>query len=122
LIKGLKKSLREYKKRVVFVLSVDLAHMGPKFGDAEGITETKAQAIKEADYKMFDVVNRLDSGQYYELMKKDLLPRRVDACAAIYTLLSIMEKGEGKTVGYGQNFQPDTQSLVSYGSMVFYEK
>jgi len=70
---------------------------------------------------MFDIVSRFDAGQYYELMKKDLFPRRVDACTAIYTLLSIMEKGEGKTVGYGQNFQPDTQSLVSYGSMVFYE-
>jgi hypothetical protein len=32
-----------------------------------------------------------------------------------------MEKGEGKMVGYGQNYQPDTGSLVSYGSMVFYE-
>lgn len=121
LVEGLKKTLREYQKRVVFVLSVDLAHIGPKFGDAEGITETKARAIKEADYKMFDTVCRLDSGQYYELMKNDLIPRRVDACTAIYTLLSIMERGEGKTVGYGQNIQPDTQSLVSYGSMVFYE-
>jgi len=121
MIDGLKKTLQEYKKRVVFVLSVDLAHMGPKFGDSDGITETKAQAIKEADYKLFDILSRLDRRQYYELVKKDLLPRRVDACTAIYTLLSIMDKGEGKMVAYGQNFQPDTQSLVSYGSMIFYE-
>lgn len=121
MINALKKTLREGKKRVVFILSVDLAHVGPKFGDPQAITETEAQRIKEADYKMFDTVSRLDSAQFVEMMKNDLFSRRVDACAAIYTLLSILEKGSGETVGYGQNFQPDTGSLVSYGSMVFYE-
>jgi AmmeMemoRadiSam system protein B len=121
MINALKKTIREEKKRVIFILSVDLAHMGPKFGDPEAITETEAQRIKEADYQMFDIVSRLDSGQFVEMMKDDLFSRRVDACTAIYILLSIMEKGSGETVGYGQNYQPDTGSLVSYGSMVFYE-
>jgi AmmeMemoRadiSam system protein B len=121
IINGLKKTLQEEKKRVVFVLSVDLAHMGPKFGDPDAITETKAQSIKQADHTMFDVVSRLDTEKFIEIMKNDLFSRRVDACSAIYILLSIMEKGEGKMVGYGQNYQPDSGSLVSYGSMVFYE-
>lgn len=122
LIEGLRKTIREEKKRIVFILSVDLAHMGPKFGDAEAINEITAQRIREADYKMFDIVSRFDREAFYDMMKNDLIPRRVDACSAIYTLLSILDEGKGETVGYGQNFQPDTGSLVSYGSMVFYEK
>lgn len=120
-IEALKRTLREQNKRAIFILSVDLAHLGPKFGDALPITESDAQRIREADYKMFEVLSRLDLKSFYRLIEDDLLPRRVDACAAVVALLAIMGKGKGNVVAYGQNFQPDTRSMVSYGSMAFYE-
>jgi len=121
-IEALKRTLREQGKRVIFILSVDLAHLGPKFGDALPVTESDAQRIREADYKMFEILARLDAKSFYRLIEEELLPRRVDACAAAATLLAVMEEGEGKVVAYGQNFQPDTRSMVSYGSMAFYEQ
>ncbi|MCK6622375.1 MAG: AmmeMemoRadiSam system protein B [Calditrichaceae bacterium] len=120
-IAALKSTIIEQGKRAIFILSVDLAHVGPKFGDAQPVTESDAQRIRDADYKMFEILARLDGKSFYQLIEEDLLPRRVDACAAAATLLSVMEKGEGKVVAYGQNFQPDTRSMVSYGSMAFYE-
>lgn len=120
-IEALKRTLREQNKRAIFILSVDLAHLGPKFGDALPVTESDAQRIREADYKMLEILARLDAKSFYRLIAEELLSRRVDACAPAATLLAVMEKGEGKVVAYGQNFQPDTRSMVSYGSMAFYE-
>ena len=34
--------------------------------------------------------------------------------------MQLMKKSSVKTVGYQQNLQPDTQSIVTFGSMVFY--
>jgi hypothetical protein len=69
---------------------------------------------------MFDALSRLDAKAFVDMMAEDLIPRKVDACGAAYTLLSLLEEGEGKVVGYDQNLQPESNSLVSYGSMVFY--
>ncbi len=121
LIESLQKTYQQQGKRAAFILSVDLAHMGPKFGDPDPITEREAGQIKMADHNMFDIVSGLDREKFFEMVKEDLLDRRVDACSALYTLLSLMNNGKGELLSYGQNLQPDTQSLVSYASMAFYE-
>ncbi|RMH95481.1 MAG: AmmeMemoRadiSam system protein B, partial [Calditrichaeota bacterium] len=119
LIESLGTTIAQTHRRVAFILSVDLAHMGPKFGDPRPITPEDQERIREADQIMFDVVSRLEREAFAGLMRYDLLPRRVDACAAVYTFLSLMPEGEGRLVAYDQNFQEDTGSLVSYGSMIF---
>ncbi len=120
LIESLRKTVQASNKRIAFILSVDLAHMGPKFGDEFDITKQKAEEIREADYKMFDILARMDIDQFHDIMVADLLPRKVDACSAAFTLLSLVKNGEGELVNYDQNFQPETNSIVSYGSMVFW--
>ncbi len=107
-------------RKIQLILSVDLAHMGPKFDDPFPVTLDKAEEIRRSDQKMFEVLAEMDSKQFYQLMVNDLLKRNVDACSAIYTLLRLMPKGFAEQVGYAQNLQPDTQSIVTYGSMVFY--
>ena len=119
-IAALRRALERQGKKAVFVLSVDLAHMGPKFGDDFAITSGKAQEIRQADGRMFDIISRFDIDAFQQIMESDLLPRKVDACSAVYTFLSLMKTGRGEVVSYDQNFQPETQSLVSYGSMVFW--
>ncbi len=117
LLDGLRTAIREAPKRVALILSVDLAHLGPKFGDSQPITETELKLIEAADHQMFDVLSRWDRPAYTDLVSMDLLPRRVDAVTAVFTLLHIFREGEGKLLRYEQNFQEDTQSVVSYASM-----
>ena len=109
-------------RKIQLILSVDLAHMGPKFDDPFPITPQKAAEIRRSDEQMFEALAEMDGKRFYHLMVNDLLKRNVDACSAIYTLLQLMPTGVAKQVGYDQNLQPDTQSIVTYGSMVFYGK
>lgn len=119
-IKALRETVENSGKRALYVLSVDLAHMGPKFGDARAIDATAAERIETADRRMFEVISRMDRPAFLKLMHDDLLARRVDACTAVYTLMSLLPGAEGKLLAYQQNFQEDSGSVVSYGSMLFY--
>ncbi len=121
-LEALRKTVADDARRIQFILSVDLAHMGPKFADPFPITEEKAREIRAADQQMFEVITRFDKKAFQELMVQDLLPRNVDACSAIYTLLSLTPAGRAEVLDYGQNLQSDTQSIVTYGSMAFYKK
>lgn len=121
-IEALRRTVSDDPRRIQFILSVDLAHMGPKFDDPFPITEEKAREIRAADERLFEVIAGFDKKAYQELMVQDLLPRNVDACSAIYTLLSLMPAGKAEPLHYGQNLQPETQSIVTFGSMAFYEK
>ncbi|HQU71400.1 MAG TPA: AmmeMemoRadiSam system protein B [Calditrichia bacterium] len=117
---SLRRTIRESGRKVFFILSVDLAHMGPKFGDGFAVDENRAEVIKKQDLDMFEVLSRLDRRNFFELVRKDLLKRNVDACGAAYTLLSLMEEGAGELVAYDQNLQRDSNSIVTYGSMLFF--
>ncbi len=116
---ALKQTIEEDPREIVVLLSVDMAHMGPKFGDPNPITNSSMKDIEKADHAMFDALSTLDKSEYIKLMKDDLLKRRVDACASVFSLLEMMDSGRGELLSYGQNFQPDTQSIVTYGSMGF---
>ncbi len=120
LLSSLKKTLANYPN-AVFILSVDLAHVGPKFGDSFPIDKAKAQEMHDADHRMFDTLKQYDAEAFLEIMPGDLIPRRVDACSAVFTFMHLIENCHGELVNYDQNFQEDTQSMVTYGSMVFRE-
>lgn len=116
-LEGLRKAIQEETREIAIILSVDLAHVGPKFGDSSPITISDREEMQAADYELFDVLSRFDRETYRDIMETNLIPRRVDAISAIFTFLHIFDRGEGKLLRYEQNFQEDTQSLVTYASM-----
>ncbi len=118
LIDSLKETIREEEREVALLLSVDLAHMGPKFGDEEAIDDLKAASIREADHRFFEALSRWDEAVYWETMRSDLLPRKVDACAALYAFLRMFDAGQSRLLCYDQNRQPDTGSVVTFASML----
>lgn len=119
-VAALGRAIRESGRKPFFILSVDLAHMGPKFGDPDPITAEAAHQIEVADRGMFDILARLDREAFFDRIRTDLLERNVDACSAAYVFLELMRSGSGELVAYDQNIQHDTGSIVTYGSMLFY--
>lgn len=118
-IEALAAALKAEKRRTAIILSVDLAHVGPKFGDGDKISGQLAEQHQSRDQQLFKMLENWDRPGLQQLMKSDLLTRRVDACGALLTLFGMFEQGKGRLLSYGQNFQPDTASLVTYGSMAF---
>ncbi|MGH1365200.1 MAG: AmmeMemoRadiSam system protein B [Calditrichia bacterium] len=118
-IDALAETLAEEERKTMLILSVDLAHMGPKFGDVKRIDDIRANAIRDVDKKMFRVLEAYDSEATIQLMQNDLFSRRIDACGAIYTLMRMLPRLKGKMLSYGQDLQGDSGSIVTYGCMAF---
>lgn len=114
-------TIAEEQKKTLLILSVDLAHMGPKFGDPQRIDSLRADFIRRADKEMFRVMEDYNRDDCVQLMQNDLFSRRIDACGAIYSLMTMFPDLKGRTLSYGQNMQDDTGSIVTYGCMAFEE-
>ena len=109
-------------KRACYLLSVDLAHIGPKFGDPEPIDDAGAAACEQKDRHLLGFAERFDAPGLNRTLHADRNCRNVDAVAGLFSLYPLLAGSacRGSVLSYGQNRQPDTGSLVSYASMAFY--
>jgi AmmeMemoRadiSam system protein B len=119
-IEALKKSLSSLRRRVCFIASADLAHLGLQFGDQEGIGEYDLRILAEEDQAMLGYVERMDGEGFFSSIAKERDRRRICGLPAIYSILNVLEAKEGKLLKYGQAFTPETQSVVSFASLAFY--
>lgn len=122
MVDGLAAALARTGKRVQFVLSVDFSHVGPKFGDADPIREERAAAVRVRDAELLACAEQVDADAWFEHFREDLNARRVDAGVAVHTFLWLLRRGRGVLLGYDQNRQPETESMVTYASMAFLEE
>lgn len=109
-------------KRALYLLSVDLAHLGPKFGHPERVDDAAAAACEQADRRLLSFAERFDAAGFTRALHADRNGRNVDAVSGLFSLYPLLAGGDcrGALLSYGQNRQQDTGSLVSYASMAFY--
>jgi hypothetical protein len=109
-------------KRACYLLSVDLAHIGPKFGDPERIDDGAAAACEQKDRHLLGFAERFEAAGLTRTLHADRNCRNVDAVSGLFSLYPLLAgmACHGTLLSYGQNRQPDTGSLVSYASMAFY--
>ena len=122
-LQALREAVEASGKRALYVLSVDLAHVGPKFGDPAPVDDAGAAACEQADRALLDYAQRFDSVGFTRSLSADGNSRNVDAVSGLYSLYPLLDGGarHATLLAYGQNRQPDTGSLVSYASMAFYQ-
>lgn len=103
--------------RVVVIAGVDLAHMGPRFGDAEALTETDLGALERRDRATMDFVAAGDVGGLWRDIGSDGDARKICGFPPLATLLSALPLAGGTLLSYGQH--PDPMATVTYASMAF---
>lgn len=119
LLNSLRDVLQKDDRRIRYVVSVDLAHVGPKFGDPDPIDDAAAAHHEQLDRALLAPAERGDAEGLFQALAQDANARRVDAASALYALLHLEPGLDGRIASYGQNRQPDTGSMVSFASMVF---
>jgi len=108
-------------KNAVVIAGADLAHVGPRFGDAKPFDEGERQALHETDRESLDHATRGDAEAFWRHVSGDLETRRVCGLAPIYSLLRTLAPGtRGHLRHYEQNVDPDEGSIVSHAALGFY--
>ena len=105
----------------VVIAGADLAHVGPRFGDARAFDESERKALGETDRESLDHAVRGDAEGFWSHVAGDLETRRVCGLAPIYSLLRTITPGaQGHLRHYEQNVDADEGSIVSHAALGFY--
>lgn len=122
-INGFLKKLRDLTEResreVCFVAGVDLAHVGAQFGDQETITPDFLKWVEEEDRRLIEKLAVLDSPGFFHEIAKDGDRRRICGFSPLYSLMHLLNGSRGKHLHYDQAFTPETNSAVTFTSLVF---
>jgi len=116
---ALRETIAESGKRVCVVAGVDLAHVGGRFGDEYTVNEDVRRQLETDDREMLGILESCDAPKFFRMIHEERDSRRVCGFAALYTMISALEVKNGKLLYYGQSFEKDTNSVVSFASMSF---
>jgi AmmeMemoRadiSam system protein B len=111
------------RRRVLVLCGIDLAHVGPRFGDDLRLTPELEKKIEAEDRASLDAALRLDAEGFYASVVKDGHWRKVCGLSAAYTGLRWMKAlsggaAKGSLLTYGQAPDP-AGGIVSFTGAVF---
>ncbi len=106
-------------RQVLAIASVDLAHVGPHFGDDFVMDGPRRESRRAADKALMAAIAAGDANRFYEAIARVNDRDRVCGFAPIYLLLRYLGETRGTTVAYAQApADPQDQSLVSICGML----
>lgn len=114
----LKKAVANSGKKVCYIAGADLAHVGPRFGDAHPISEGFLKLLESDDRRMLKHVEDADADAFFANILADGDRRKICGLPPIYTMLSVMDADAGEVLKY--QYFPDPAGTVSFASMAFY--
>jgi predicted class III extradiol MEMO1 family dioxygenase len=121
-VQALQKTLEASGKRVCYVVGADLSHMGKKFGDEEGLTESQLDSTRRLDAEMLEHVEAMRTEDFFRHLQVSQDAQKVCGLPPIYTMMTALTPTcSGKLLNYDLHQEPQTDSFVSFASLVFYE-
>ncbi|MFA7004041.1 MAG: AmmeMemoRadiSam system protein B [Verrucomicrobiia bacterium] len=117
---ALRKLVDARRGKVCVIAGVDFAHIGGRFGDEEAMDEARRARLERDDRAMLDAILSCDAEKFHRNIVADKNARRVCGHPAIYTLLAALKPSAARFLDYGQSHEPETNSVVSFGSVGFY--
>jgi MEMO1 family protein len=103
--------------KVCVIAAVDLAHVGPRFGDVEANTPAFLERVAREDRKMLESVTAPDPGAFFASVAADGDSRRICGLSPIYAFLRALPGASGELLRYSQ--WPDPQGTVSFCAAAF---
>jgi AmmeMemoRadiSam system protein B len=116
-VDALRETIAASPRRVCLIAGVDLAHVGPRFGDAEANTATFLAQVEQADRAMLESVVAADARGFYDNVAADRDARRICGLSPLYTLLRLLPEARGSLLRYTQ--WPDPQGAVTFCAVSF---
>jgi AmmeMemoRadiSam system protein B len=118
---ALEETLADDGRRITLIAAVDLAHVGPRFGDRWRVDRQHQESVGSADREMLELILRPDAEAYYAQVMRDHDARRICGLTPIYVLTALMqsEQRHGQLLRYTQWVDTDQSSSVTFASATF---
>jgi MEMO1 family protein len=108
------------KERLFWVLGVDLAHMGRRYGDgfAAVAERDEMSRVAERDRSRLEAIGAGDARGFWEQVKEGRDDLKWCGSAPFYSFLRAVPEARGELRRY-QQWNIDEQSVVSFGAVAF---
>jgi AmmeMemoRadiSam system protein B len=114
---ALGETIEASSRRICVIAGVDLAHVGPRFGDPEPNTPESLARLEELDRGTLERVTRGDARGFYGRVAFDGDSRRICGLSPIYAFVRALGGTEGRLLRYGQ--WPDPEGTVTFCAAAF---
>jgi AmmeMemoRadiSam system protein B len=110
----------KHKDRLFWVLGIDLAHLGRRYGNPFTALANRGEMVEVArqDRRRLELVCAGDSRGFHELVKTGRDELNWCGCSTLYTFMRAVGKVRGRLLRYEQ-WNIDPQSVVSFASLEF---
>lgn len=105
-------------RRPIWLISGDLAHVGPKFGDSLDATQLMPE-VESADRQLLELLAGGDADRYRQAIERIDNQYRVCGFAPTVLTLNCVQPGRGNVGVYQVWHEEETQSAVSFASVVW---
>lgn len=119
MIDALRRAEAETPEPICYIISGDLAHIGPKFDDPDPVAEPLLRHSKTQDLALMERAGNIDSAGYVEIIARESDARRICGFPPTYVVLEAVKPQSGKLLHYGQYVHPQGFESVSFASMSF---
>ena len=137
--RALRDAVAALGRRICVVAGADLSHVGPRFGDPQPAVPGRLRVIEAQDRALLQPAAAMDRARFAAALRGDHDARHVCGFPAIYALLALLEardrsteapglrslgeggaaKVEGALLKYDQAADHQTQSVVTFASLVY---
>lgn len=121
MVESLRRAEAAANEPVCYIISGDLAHIGPKFGDDEPVREPMLKRSRAGDDAVMTAIENADSKAYFRFIAAEDDRRRICGLPPTWTVLQAARPSRGRRLNYGQYVHPRGHESVSFASMALFE-
>jgi AmmeMemoRadiSam system protein B len=121
MVAALRKAEAAAGEPVCYVISGDLAHIGPKFRDPDPVTEPWLAESKRQDQKILDRLAAADATGFFDVIADEDDRRRICGLPPAWLTLAAAKPASGKVLHYNRFVHPAGHESVSFAAAAFYE-
>ncbi len=118
-IDSVKSVLSEFSGTVCFIASVDLAHVGLKYGDPEKPDHVYLANVERNDRELLNALADFDQTQFQNIISSNNDKYHICGYSALTTLLELIQPSKGFLLDYNYAVMDENKSSVTFASMIF---
>jgi hypothetical protein len=119
-LEAVRNAMAAVPRRYCVVAGADLAHVGPRFGDAWRVGSAELARVQADDRALLEPVVAADAEGFLAEARRQQDRNRICGLSPIYALLRLLPGGRGRLLHYGQ--WPDPDGTVTFASVSFAEE
>ncbi|MGA2400855.1 MAG: AmmeMemoRadiSam system protein B [Syntrophobacteraceae bacterium] len=106
---------------VGIIASVDMAHVGPRYGDRYKPNKATIQEHLSSDESLLKLLEKCNANDFIQKINRDANSRKICGVAPLYTMAKALEgRARGTTLRQSHAIVDEDGSFVTFASMAFY--